>query len=64
MVSTAWMYSLMFHISFKQLLCQGEAHLVLETALLAAAETFPSHGNSQLGIVSGITHAISRAQSG
>lgn len=59
-ISTAWM---MFHI-FTRLLCQGEAHLVLETALPAAAETFPSHGNSQLGIVSGFTHAIRGAQSG
>lgn len=51
------------HLLHTQLLCQGGAHLVLEPALLATAETTPGHGNSQLGS-SGFTHAIGGAQRG
>ena len=52
---------LVSHLLHTQLLCQGGAHLVLEPALLATAETAPGHGNSQLGS-NRFTHAIGGAQ--
>lgn len=50
------------HLLHTQLLCQGGAHLILEPALLAAAETAPGNGNCQLGS-SGFAHTIREAQS-
>lgn len=61
LIQKAW---IRFHISFIQLLCQGEAHLALETALLATAEAFPSHGNSLLdSLVPSQEHKVAETRS-
>lgn len=58
------------HLLHTQVLFQGEAHLVLESALLPSAETAPGHGNSQLSsrgftqATRGFTLAIKGVQRG